>query len=153
MVEVNGQQYQHGTSTFTILTTGGAIPARTVKKVNAKISAKKSATNDSQGNVDGFVIGKKEPSGSLSMKFSEWINVVRPALLAADPAIGELQAQFRLVVTYGNRVNAMHELVIPICMIDELSYDTEDSQEADAIELPLFFMTFLVDGKEPIQYL
>ena len=152
MVEVFGQQYQHGTSKFTFVANGVTsvvIPLKTVKKVSPSFEAMKQATNDAQGQVDGFTVMASKHDANITLKESEWFAI--RAALSTFPG-GVLLAQFQFIQTYGNGGNAPHRLELNGCMIQKEAYNSEDSQEAHVVELPLFFLKMLVDGKPPLVY-
>ena len=153
MVEINGQQYQHATSSFRIIsngTPGMTMPLKTVKKVDFSVELPKENTNDSQGNVDGFVVKSLKLEGSITIKLSEWLNLVRPALSVSP---GLLLSQFQYVQTYGQQlVNALHRVELIQCMIQKEAYSSEDSQDPDMMELPIIFQKILIDGQPPVFY-
>ena len=155
MVEIAGQQYQHGTSRFYAIVPGGQGGSQkitTLKSVKFKRGAPKENTTNSEGETDGFVIKKTEQDGSITMKLSEYLNVLVPYLLKANDGLEIGQCQFTFVQTYGGRVNALHKLEMRLCMIQSEEFTSEDSQDPDMIDIPLNFQKCLLDGRPFIAY-
>ena len=152
MVEVNGQQYQHATSKFILTVNGVApvvLPLKTIKKIDASVEAPKEATYDAQGQVDGFVVRPQKNDASFSLKLAEWFAL--RSFLQVAPG-GVLTAQFTFTVTFGNAVNALHTLDLVGCMVQREAFSSDDSQDPDMMEVPLFFTKLLVDRISPIIY-
>lgn len=139
MVEVNGQQYQHATTKAVAASTGGVFQFKTHKKISYTVKAPKKATNDYQGQIDGFTIDKVEIEASMTLKLSEYFSF-RSNLAQQNPGLGILQCQFDLPVSYGNKFNALKTDTLRGCMINEEPRTSEDGQEVLEVEIPLFVM-------------
>jgi hypothetical protein len=146
MPEVNGQQYQHATVRPVAVSTGGTFKLKTFTKISYKVKAPKEATNDAQGEIDGFVIRKEEHEASITLKLSEWFEF-RQWLLSQNPGLGVLQCQFDLPVSYGPRLGALKTDTLRTVMVNEEPRESEDGQDVLTVELPLFFLKpDLADG-------
>src|SRR5689334_4099229 len=106
MIEVNGQQFQHATSRFTVVTTGFSQALATVAEATCEESVEITDTTNSQGQIDGFTFGKQKIEPTMSLKLSEFF-VVRDSLTTANPGLGLAQCSFDFAVNYGHSPTAM----------------------------------------------
>src|SRR5262249_13088339 len=94
MVDINGQQYQHATTKLVLVGKKSNLRLKTVSKCNYKVRVPKELTNDSEGQPDGFVFKKEEHEFSITLKYGEYENKMRPWLIAEANGLGTLQATF-----------------------------------------------------------
>lgn len=138
MATILGQEYQHALLTVSLAraNAGDGTEIDSFKKISWKDGAEKKPVHNHKGQIIGFTFDNQKTEGSLSMLRSEWEALKQDILDNAD-GVGIGQVRLELIVAYG--VSPLAEKTMTIeAMINEEAFNSEDSQEALQVELPLF---------------
>lgn len=152
---VNGNEYQHSNVGFDLSLDGGdgagaSFTVKTFKKIAYKFTAKKKATNNAEGDIDGYTMDKLESSGSISMRLSEW-KALKKWLRDQTTEKGILQVEFLVTVTYGHKLDDLMTDSFTM-MFDEEPRDSQDNQDVLVVDIPIFcYKPQLHDGN-PVIY-
>ncbi len=150
MSVINGQEFQHATITVRDVVAGFQFTK--FKKLSFKSTAEKKPVMDSQGQVIGFTFDNQKLDASISMLRSEW-ELFCDQLLAQNPGLGVGQVQENLAITFGNKISALRTYNLLGVMFQSDGFDSQDSQEALVVEIPLFLTGITnKDGKPFIVY-
>jgi len=151
MSTINGQEYQHALIKLNVLA-GAPIRLKTFSKLNFKCTGEKKPVQDAQGQVIGWTLDGQKFEGSITMLRSEWLSL-KTTVLSQNPNLGILQVRNDWDVTYGNSFVTFQTARLTGVMFNVDTFDSENNQEALAVDIPLFIMGSTDEnGLPPIVY-
>lgn len=148
---VNGQSYQHANCAPVITSDGGRLPLNAFKSMKYGDKVEKKPVKDSQGRDTGeWTLGVQDKSGaSVEILMTEWIAIKKylaAAYLATNPNIGIGQIVMDWSVTYGNTPGTQTTDILRGVMFQEDARESNDSQDALYVTIPLFIGGDIIDG-------
>jgi hypothetical protein len=136
---VNGQEFQHATTSVTALWAAGEFPFVSHTKVNFKQTVEKKWGNGASGAVDHYTIDNAKHEGSITMRLSEFIRFREQLESTANGArIGQIAFDLHMVL--GNNIANLQEYTLHTCILNSTGVDSESNQDALMVELPFGFL-------------
>lgn len=151
MPTVNGQEHQHSNIDLQVV---GGVPVR-LRKFSAlsyKVTGNKKPVYDAQGKVCGYTIENEQLTASITLLRTEWIALQKR--LRARPenvglGIGQIACDW--AVSVGPSPTTLETDQLFGVMFQESGLESQSSQDAHAVTIPLFVPKILFSTGEFIE--
>jgi hypothetical protein len=147
---VNGAEYQHANVGLELAISGDTKEVKTFKDISYEFSAETKATNNAEGDIDGWTMDNLKTTGAITMRLSEWFEIKKWAAEQV-PELGILQIEFRVTVTFGPRLDNLKKDAFTMKFQKEMRKST-DNQDVLVNDIPIFIYDPDLQDGNPVKY-